>query len=251
MEAKIHSIEYFDLQVRCPYYWPIAVKVTRSAGRAWRVTVLSFRNGSRDTAHKGICSQSKVPFITGVSQPNLHRFQKRRGECEIWRIRKIPPTEAEIHMKKCFVMQIVSLIINRAQPRLARFVAHAWKMRSMRFHEYPSNWSRDTDENVLRSPTKHYSPIAATLTEYVAHASRIRSIKIQEIRYIGSRDRTEIKSLLQHAWKMRGMKFLEYPANGSRDTGENVLRSPTTCPSLLTDRNHTYRVCSACVENSK
>ena len=66
-------------------------------------------------------------------------------------------------------------------------------MRGMRFQEYPSNGSRDTDENVLRSPTKHYTPNATTTTlmEFLAHASRIRSMKIQENRYIGSRDTEE------------------------------------------------------------
>jgi hypothetical protein len=98
----------------------------------------------------------------------------------------------------------VSLITDRTQPHLTRFVTHAWKMRRTRFKEYPSNGSRDTDENVLRSPTKHYSPNATTRMEFVAHASRIRSMKIQENRY-----------------------------NGSRDTAERVLRSPNEVPFII------------------
>lgn len=114
----------------------------------------------------------------------------------------------------------VSLISDRAQTHSPRFVAHAWKMRGMRFQEYPSNGSGYTDENILRSPTKHYSPIATTLMEFVAHASRIRSIKNEENRY-----------------------------NGSRDTAERVLRSPNEVPSFIDRSQPKLNRITACVEN--
>jgi hypothetical protein len=110
----------------------------------------------------------------------------------------------DIYEKVLCYANKVSLITDRDQPHLARCVAHAWDMWGMRIQEYPSNGSRDTDENVLRSPTKHYSPNATTLKEFVAHASRIRSMKIQENRY-----------------------------NGSRDTAERLLRSPSEVPFII------------------
>jgi len=77
-------------------------------------------------------------------------------------------------------------------------------MRGMKFQEYPSNGRRDTDENVLHSPTKYYSPIETTLMEFVAHASRILNMKIQKNRY-----------------------------NGSRDPAERILRSPNEVPFII------------------
>jgi hypothetical protein len=44
------------------------------------------------------------------------------------------------------------------------------------------------------------------------------------------------------------VKIQKNPSTGSRDTDEKVLSSPINFPSLLVDRNHTYKDCGACVE---
>jgi hypothetical protein len=47
------------------------------------------------------------------------------------------------------------------------------------------------------------------------------------------------------------MKFHGNPLNGSRDTDEKYFILNVQRPSLLTDRNLTYKVYSACVESER
>jgi len=55
----------------------------------------------------------------------------------------------------------------------------------------------------------------------------------------------KITSFLQHARKMRGMKFHENPSSVRRDTDEKTLSFPSKVPLIVPIRDQTYVAFSA------
>jgi hypothetical protein len=79
----------------------------------------------------------------------------------------------------------------------------------MKFQDYSSNGSRDTNEKfIFQLSTLQYRRIVNKLTAFAAHAWNVRSVKLQD-----------------------------NPSFGSRDRGENVLCSPCKL-SFIIDRSH-------------
>jgi hypothetical protein len=70
---------------------------------------VKFEENLSNEAEKGLCSISKVDFVTDPSGPNLNRFYGVTGECDIKSFRKIPKTEIE--PRKCFVLEVKCRLI--------------------------------------------------------------------------------------------------------------------------------------------
>jgi hypothetical protein len=111
------------------------------------------------------------------------------------------------------------LIIHRSQPNLTVFVAHERRVRGMAFHVNPSNASRNTVANVF------YSPITVLLK-----FDRLQA-KVHGCTAGACRERYQVSgNLLQLTLRYnRKAKFYS-----------------NKVPYLLTDRNQTCTICSAC-----
>lgn len=55
-------------------------------------------------------------------------------------------------------------------------------------------------------------------------------------------DRNQLTKFVEHAWRVRSTKFRKNPSNGSRETVDKVVCSPSQVP-LVIDRSKPYLKC--------
>ena len=166
-----------------------------------------FSNGSRHSAEKVLCTPSTVPAILDRSQPNFHRLSHMRGKCGMWIFTKITSLKPEIQPKRYFVLEVKCplLVTDRNQTYImcSACVERARCELSGKSFQLKPKSSRESTL-LFNSCTINYW-----------------------------RNGNEHVSFVAHAWEVGRMNFKTNLLNGSRDTIDKVIRTPSKGPLIF------------------